>query len=222
MNLRSGRLELGRFGWKANQPTIEQQVANAFQQDLGITSSLFTREPLTPRQAASLQYVSGGEPELDEHKLQRIAFYCRVLGVPAQRTPADPEVRRGAGVFSAIGCAGCHLPVQTTGDNAEVPAYANVRIRPYTDLLLHDLGPGLADGKPDGQAAPSEWRTPPLWGIGLFATVNGHTRYLHDGRARDLAEAILWHGGEATRSRAEFERLSAAERAALIAFLNSL
>ena len=222
VNHRSGKLALGRFGWKANQPTIEQQVANAFQQDLGITSPLFPLEPLTLRQAASLRYVSGGDPELDEHKLQRIAFYCRVLGVPAQRKPADPEVRRGEGVFGAIGCAGCHLPAQTTGDYRDVPAYAHVRIRPYTDLLLHDMGPGLADGKPDGQATPSEWRTPPLWGIGLFAIVNGHTRYLHDGRARNLAEAILWHGGEAMRSRADFERLSAAERAALIAFLNSL
>jgi CxxC motif-containing protein (DUF1111 family) len=149
-------------------------------------------------------------------------FYCRVLGVPAQRTPGDLEVGRGEGIFSAIGCGGCHLPVQTTGDSSEVPAYGNVRIRPYTDLLLHDMGPGLADGKPDGQATTSEWRTPPLWGIGLFSTVNGHTRYLHDGRARDLAEAILWHGGESTRARADFERLSAADRAAVIAFLNSL
>ncbi len=197
-------------------------MASAFQQDLGITSPLFPREPLTPPQLASLRFVSGGDPELDAHKLQRVAFYCRVLGVPAQRTPADPEVRRGEGIFGAIGCAGCHLPVQTTGDYPAVPAYGNVSIRPYTDLLLHDLGPDLADGKPDGQATASEWRTPPLWGIGLFATVNGHTRYLHDGRARDLAEAILWHGGEATPSRAAFERLSAADRAALIAFLNSL
>ncbi len=223
VNHRSGRLELGRFGWKANQPTIEQQVANAFQQDLGITSSLFPREPLTPR--------AGGVAAV---RLRRRTRSSTSTSCSASRsTAACSEFRRSAlpptprsvaarasstpSAAPAVTCP-CRRP-------ATLRSYRptrNVRIRPYTDLLLHDLGPGLADGKPDGQAAPSEWRTPPLWGIGLFATVNGHTRYLHDGRARDLAEAILWHGGEATRARADFERLSAAERAALIAFLNSL
>jgi CxxC motif-containing protein (DUF1111 family) len=219
---RTGEPALGRFGWKASQPTIEQQVASAFQQDLGITSSLFPREALTELQLGTLTYVSGGQPELDDRKLERISFYCRVLGVPAQRAADDPAVRRGAWLFTDVGCAACHVPEHETGDYLPVPAYSNVRIRPYTDLLLHDMGPSLADELGEGQAAPGEWRTPPLWGIGLFATVNGHTRYLHDGRARNLEEAILWHGGEAARSRAAYEQLPAAERAALVAFLNSL
>jgi CxxC motif-containing protein (DUF1111 family) len=222
MSLRSGRLELGRFGWKANQPTIEQQVAKAFQQDLGITSTLLPEEPLTAGQAPAVKYVSGGSPELDDHKLERIAFYCRVLAVPARRDLDQPAVLRGKVLFGTLGCASCHVPSQRAGDYPAVPGLSNARFRPYTDLLLHDMGPDLADGKRDGEAGAAEWRTPPLWGIGLFATVNGHTRYLHDGRARSLIEAVLWHNGEALPSRTAFERLPVADREALIAFLNTL
>ncbi len=219
---RRGRTELGRFGWKANQPTIEQQVATAFLHDIGITSTLFAQDPLTPAQRAAIDRASGGAPELDDHKLARVTFYCQALAVPAQRHAASEQVRRGERLFAATGCDRCHAPETTTGEYAAIPAFSRARIRPYTDLLLHDMGPDLADGAPDGLATGSEWRTPPLWGIGLFETVNGHTLYLHDGRARDLAEAILWHGGEAAPARAAFTALSAAERADLIAFLRSL
>ncbi len=221
-NRRSGQRDLGRFGWKANQPTIEQQVASAFLLDLGITSTLFPEEPLTPAQLAAIDRPSGGAPELDDHKLSRVAFYCRARAVPAQRDPASEAVLRGERIFVAAGCDRCHVPELATGEHAAIPALGGARIRPYTDLLLHDMGPELADGAPDGEATGTEWRTPPLWGIGLFETVNGHSRYLHDGRARDLAEAILWHGGEAARAREAFRALSAADRADLLAFLRSL
>jgi CxxC motif-containing protein (DUF1111 family) len=222
-----GSRAVGRFGWKATQATVRDQSAAAFAGDIGITSSAFPRDDVTEAQIEQLdadwiERVRGGNPELDDHKLDRVAFYTATLAVPAQRAADDPLVRRGEELFEAMRCASCHVPVLRTGPDAIVPAYANVAFRPYTDLLLHDLGPDLADDKQDGNAAPSEWRTPPLWGIGLFATVNEHTRYLHDGRARDLAEAVLWHGGEAEDARAAFVAADAADREALLAFLRSL
>jgi CxxC motif-containing protein (DUF1111 family) len=219
---RSGRTALGRFGWKAGQPTIEQQVATAFLHDIGITSSLFPQEPLTPAQRSAIERPSGGAPELDDHKLARVTFYCQALAVPAQRDADAEPVRRGERFFEQAGCARCHVPSQMTGDYPPIPAFGGASIRPFTDLLLHDMGPGLADGAAEGLATGSEWRTPPLWGIGLFETVSGHTRYLHDGRARNLEEAILWHGGEAEAARAAFMDLSAADRADLVAYLQSL
>ena len=132
------------------------------------------------------------------------------------------SVRRGRGIFDAIGCAGCHVPSFITGDAPGFPEISRQSIHPYTDLLLHDMGPDLADGRSDGEATGREWRTPPLWGIGLVGSVNGHTRLLHDGRARGIDEAILWHGGEAERSRGIFLRLSSDDRNALLAFLRSL
>ena len=219
---RTGAPALGRFGWKATQPSVEEQVAAAFVNDIGITSSLFAEEAVGSALAEKLEYASGGEPELDDHKLARVTFYSQVLAVPAQRGAEDAEVRRGAELFASAGCAACHTPSWRTGPSAVLPEYAEQTIHPYTDLLLHDLGRGLADGKRDGDAAPEEWRTPPLWGIGLFEAVSGHTRYLHDGRARDLAEAVLWHGGEAERARERFRLMPQDERAALLAFLGSL
>jgi CxxC motif-containing protein (DUF1111 family) len=219
---RSGGVALGRFGWKASQATVEEQVAAAFDNDIGITSSLFAAEALGLRQAGEITFVSGGAPELSAEKLARVTFYSQTLAVPVQRAAEEPEVRRGTELFLAAGCGACHTPTWRTGPRAVIPAYAGVEIHPYTDLLLHDLGPELADQKRDGEAAEAEWRTPPLWGIGLFETVNGHTRYLHDGRARNLAEAILWHGGEAEAARERFRALPAAERGALLAFLGSL
>jgi len=220
--LRSGELRLGRFGWKATQPTVEQQVAAAFVHDMGITSSLFPREELGAAQLERLGFTPEPVPELDDHKLARVTFYTQVLAVPAQRGADEPRVIRGRDHFAALGCAACHVPESRTASEGVLPALAGQVIRPYTDLLLHDLGPGLADAKRDGSAEPAEWRTPPLWGIGLFEQVSGHTRYLHDGRARDLAEAILWHGGEAQRARDGFAALPAAKRAELLAFLGSL
>ena len=219
---RHGRPMLGRFGWKATQPSLEEQIAAAFVHDIGITSSLFRDEIVGAAQRGAIRFVSGGDPELAEHKLERITFYCQTLAVPAQRGAAHADVRRGRLLFGAIGCESCHTPELITGDGAAVAALRDRVIRPYTDLLLHDMGERLADGKHDGDASPREWRTPPLWGIGLIEVVNGHTRYLHDGRARDLTEAVLWHGGEAERAREAFRALEAADRRALTAFLSSL
>jgi CxxC motif-containing protein (DUF1111 family) len=212
---------LGRFGWKANQPGLLQQTAGAFNGDIGITSRLFPADDCTTTQAACVEAVSGGEPELIDGFLEDVTFYSRTLAVPGRRDWADPEVLAGKALFTELGCAGCHTPELRTGPS-DVAALAGQTIRPYTDLLVHDMGEDLADGRPDFQASGSEWRTPPLWGIGLLATVNEHTMLLHDGRARDLAEAILWHGGEAEPARELFRHLSAPERAQLIAFLESL
>jgi CxxC motif-containing protein (DUF1111 family) len=151
-----------------------------------------------------------------------IVFYARNLAVPARRGAGDPEVLRGKALFYGIGCTGCHTPKLATRRDFELPALAGQLIWPYTDLLLHDLGEGLADGRPEGEAGGREWRTAPLWGVGLTATVNGHSQFLHDGRARNLTEAILWHGGEAEPAREAFRNLSSDERGAILAFLGSL
>jgi CxxC motif-containing protein (DUF1111 family) len=217
----AGEPALGRFGWKANVPTVAQQGAAAFLGDIGITSPLFPGPGCTEVQGACLAAPHGGEPEVDQHKLDRIAFYVRTLAVPARRDPSDPNVRRGEELFAEIGCTACHTPTLETGPS-DIDQLANQVIHPYTDLLLHDMGPDLADGRPDFDAAGSEWRTPPLWGIGLVETVNGHTRFMHDGRARSLEEAILWHGGEAERARLDFTELSDDDVDALLAFLLDL
>jgi CxxC motif-containing protein (DUF1111 family) len=214
--------KLGRFGWKATQPDVRAQTAAAFLNDMGITSSLHPDEAPTPIERARIAFVSGGSPEIDDAKLDRVVFYVRALAVPAQRTPADPQVRAGAERFTSFGCATCHVESFTTGDEAFHPAYRRQTISPRADLLLHDLGPALADEKRDGDARAEEWRTPPLWGVGLIQSVNGHLRLLHDGRARGFAEAILWHGGEAERAKERFRAAPRAERESLLAFLGSL
>ncbi|MCA8963873.1 MAG: thiol oxidoreductase [Planctomycetes bacterium] len=213
---------LGRFGWKATQATVESQAAAAFVNDVGITSALEPDEALSPLQHEQLTFASGGAPEIGSRSFDRVVFYSRTLAVPAQRDAEEPQVQRGEQLFGAFGCAMCHVPEQHTGPVEWHPGFAGHTIRPFTDLLLHDLGEALADGKRDGDAAPAEWRTAPLWGIGLVPVVNGHTRYLHDGRARDLAEAILWHGGEAAASKERFRAAPRDDRAALLAFLRSL
>jgi CxxC motif-containing protein (DUF1111 family) len=212
----------GRFGWKANVATIEEQVAGAFLGDIGITSPLFPVENCPPAQTACAAAPNGGVPEIDQITIDFVTFYSHTLAVPARRDVEDLEVRRGEGLFAAAGCVACHAPTLTTGDFPAIPALAVQTIHPYTDLLLHDMGEGLADGRPDFAADGREWRTAPLWGIGLVATVNEHTLLLHDGRARDLAEAVLWHGGEAEAAREAFRHMSRADRAALLRFLASL
>lgn len=213
---------IGRFGWKATQPTVESQTAAAFVNDLGITSALFPHETLTAAQQDLVAYVPSEGVEIDAATLDRVVFYTRALAVPAARGRGRPDVETGRQLFARWGCADCHVPAVALGTEVFVPALAGLVIEPFTDLLLHDLGSGLADGKRDGAAGPGEWRTPPLWGIGLVPTVNGHSRYLHDGRARDLAEAVLWHGGEALAARERFRLAGAGDRAALLAFLGSL
>ncbi|WP_257448428.1 di-heme oxidoreductase family protein [Archangium lipolyticum] len=217
-----GEARVGRFGWKANQPSLRQQNAGAFRGDIGITSELFPEEECTPAQQVCREAPSGGAPELDAHKLEQLTFYTRMLAVPARRDVDAPEVLRGRRLFRELDCAACHVPRFETGTVPDAPELSKQVIFPYTDLLLHDMGPELADDRPDYEATGREWRTPPLWGIGLVETVNRHTRFLHDGRARSLEEAILWHGGEAERSRERFRNLSATDRAALLRFLESL
>ena len=215
--------QLGRFGWKANQPTLLQQTASAFVGDIGITSSIRPDESYTSAQAQILDnFPSGGSPEIDDHLLGRVVTYLQTLAPPAQRDYNTPDVTRGRDIFSNTGCASCHIPRLETGNHQHIPELANQIIRPYTDLLLHDMGPELSDKRPDGEASGSEWRTPPLWGIGLTKIVNGHTRFLHDGRARNLEEAILWHGGEADHSRRTYLKLSKLDRKRLLAFIESL
>lgn len=212
---------LGRFGWKANVPTVEQQVAGAFHGDIGITSALFPGENCPAAQGDCRDAPNGGAPEIPEERLGKVVFYNQTLAVPAMRDVDDPEVRRGAELFLQAGCAACHTPHYTTGDHP-VEALSGQAILPYTDLLLHDMGAGLADGRPDFRAGGREWRTPPLWGIGLVDNVNGHTRFLHDGRARSIAEAILWHDGEGLAAREAFRNMSRVEREAVLRFLESL
>lgn len=222
----SGATVLGRFGWKANEPSVRQQTAGAFNGDIGITSSIFPEDHCTPAQPACLGAINGnneGEDfELRPLTLDLVSFYTASLGVPKRRQVRDPQVLRGKAIFNDIGCAHCHRPKYVTGTSAVSPAFSGQTIYPYTDLLLHDMGPDLADGRPDFLADGQEWRTPPLWGIGLFQTTNGHTRYLHDGRARDINEAVLWHGGEAAVAQQRYRELPADQRQALLAFLHSL
>ena len=164
---------------------------------------------------------NGGRPEIGAKRLSDVVFYTQTLAVPAMRDIDNPQVQQGAQVFVQAGCAVCHTPQHFTGAH-EIEALSNQTIYPYTDMLLHDMGPELADGRPDFEANGQEWRTPPLWGIGLVETVSGHTMFLHDGRARNLTEAILWHGGEGAAARDAFKALTKEERDALVRFLNSL
>ena len=212
------RYAVGRFGWKANVPTLLQQVAGAFNGDMGVTSSFFPAEPCEGAFPACRRH----RPEVTDDMVALVTFYTQTLGVPARRNLDDPQVQRGENFFARAGCASCHLATLTTGQVPGVPAVSGQVIHPYTDLLLHNMGNGLADNRPDFGAAGNEWRTPPLWGIGLVPVVNGFASYLHDGRARSLLEAVLWHGGEASRARERVRNARADQRAALIAFLQSL
>lgn len=215
------RLVVGRFGLKANAPTLRQQIAGAFVGDLGITSELFPQENCSAAQTACQRAPSGGHPELSHEQLDDITAYLSRIAAPARRAVQAPQIVQGEALFAAVGCAVCHRPRWQTAEAAD-PLLAHRSFAPYTDLLVHDMGPGLADGRPDYLAQGREWRTPPLWGIGLVERVNGHTRYLHDGRARNLDEAVRWHDGEGRAARLRFETLAPADRAALLAFLASL
>ena len=215
--------ELGRFGWKANQPDLLQQTAKAFNGDIGITSNLFPDDHLTPFQQQQYPGIpNGGTPEISDDLLAKVVSYCQTLSVPARRDWDNQQVLRGKLLFTELHCDACHRPSMSTGNGGTIDALENQRIRPYSDLLLHDMGAGLADNRPDGFATGTEWRTPPLWGIGMIPTVNGHSFLLHDGRARNVEEAVLWHGGEAEKSREDYKKLSAEDREALLRFVESL
>jgi CxxC motif-containing protein (DUF1111 family) len=220
---------LGRFGWKAGVPTVAQQAAEAFAGDIGLSTTImpFPSGDCTEKEKACLDAPNGNSPkyqnvEVGDELFKLVAFYSQNLAVPARRKPDHPEVLKGKELFYTIGCASCHQPKFVTGEVPNQPHLSHQSIWPYTDMLLHDMGEGLADGRPEGAATGSEWRTPPLWGIGLTETVSGHTLFLHDGRARNLTEAILWHDGEADAARDKFAALSKSDRDALLAFVNSL
>ncbi|MGK7877555.1 MAG: di-heme oxidoredictase family protein [Xenococcaceae cyanobacterium] len=198
---------MGRFGLKANQPNLLQQTAAAYVNDMGVTNSLFP--------------AVDGSTDIDRETLENAAFYVQTLAVPARTLLDDPQVQRGEKLFAETNCGACHVSELGTG-KYEVKELAHQKIHPYTDMLLHDMGAGLADNRPDFQASGSEWRTPPLWGIGLTQTVLPYSSYLHDGRARTLEEAILWHGGEAEASKEAFRNMPESDRSALVRFLHSL
>lgn len=219
---------LGRFGLKAGSPTVREQSAGAFAGDIGISSPLFP----TPwgecteaqKDCRSAQHGDGDDriDEIDAEGLDLVTFYSRNLAVPARRNVDDPEVLKGKEIFYTTGCTSCHTPAYVTHRLEDQPEQSFQLIWPYTDMLLHDMGEGLADHRPEARADGYEWRTPPLWGIGLTERVSGHTYFLHDGRARNLLEAILWHGGEAQAARDKVIELHKTDREALISFLESL
>jgi CxxC motif-containing protein (DUF1111 family) len=224
-NVRTQSHTLGRFGWKAGMPTLEQQNAGAFNGDLGITSELFTKDHCTAQQPNCLNAPhgdTGNEKELQKDILTAVTFYSQHLAVPIQRNHTTPSVQQGEQIFDDVGCASCHVKTYTTQNNPLLPALSEQVIHPFTDLLLHDMGDDLADNREEYLANGNEWRTPPLWGIGYLTEVNEQVALLHDGRAQSIEEAILWHGGEALNSRDNFTKLPIEKRTSLLEFLNSL
>ena len=222
-NLETGETQIGRFGWKATQPTVRQQSLDAFVNDLGITSALFAEDACTAAQRKCETFPHGGTPELQANIDSAVTFYASHLAPPARRDYDNPDVLKGQGLFDTLGCADCHRPSWQTAEHHSSAALSNQTIWPYTDLLLHDMGPGLAGPVAAHQAGPQHWRTPPLWGLGHAKTVGGPAvGYLHDGRARTLAEAIAWHGGEAEVARDAWAALPAAQRRLVIRFLATL
>ncbi len=215
----NNRQVVGRFGLKAGMPSIETQVAAAYNQDMGITNRIFSQESANGQPQAP---ATSERTELADSTLQAVIFYIKTLSVPARRNTDAADVKGGEALFAAIGCGGCHKATLQTGVDVRYPMLSNQRIHPYTDLLLHDMGDGLADNRPDYAASGREWRTAPLWGIGLFEKTNGTPYYLHDGRARTMEEAILWHGGEGEGAKGRFMQLSRTEREAVLRFLKSL
>lgn len=219
---------LGRFGLKAGKPTVHEQSAAAFSGDIGISTPLFPAHwgECTEAQTACRAAPHGDDAvrgtEIDQPNMDLVTFYSRNLAVPARRDLNDPAVLRGKELFYDAGCTGCHTPKFVTHRLTDRDEHSFQLIWPYSDMLLHDMGDGLGDGRPEGRATGREWRTPPLWGIGLTKQVSPLAGYLHDGRARTLLEAILWHGGEAESAKANVVTMSADERADLIQFLESL
>jgi CxxC motif-containing protein (DUF1111 family) len=228
-SLERGKVTLGRFGWKAGKASVREQSASALTNDIGLSNPLDRRASgdCMSAQPVCLAAPNGNtarddDLEVGEKVFDHLVFYAQNLSVPPRRNFGDPIVREGKDVFHALNCGGCHRPSFTTGKVDGQPQLSRQQIWPYTDLLLHDMGDGLADHRPEGAANGREWRTPPLWGVGLTQRVSGHTQLLHDGRARDIEEAILWHGGEALAARDGYAALSKSEREALIKFVESL
>ncbi len=237
----SQSMKVGRFGWKANVASLAHQNAGAARGDMGISTPVFPADACEPSQAKCLAAVKASAAvtaqqlaeiktateedaglEMTQAFFDRLQHYVRFLAVPEQRGAERVDVQRGEKLFRDTGCASCHMPTLKIGAEATTPEFANQIIHPFTDLLVHDMGEGLADGRPDYLASGTEWRTPPLWGLGLTEKVSGFTFLLHDGRARNVTEAILWHGGEGEASKERFRAMPKAQRDELLAFLNSL
>ena len=216
-------IALGRFGWKANTPSLVQQVAGAFLGDIGVTSWIFPDQNCPPVQHACQIQDPANNPEVIKADLDDMELWLRALAVPASRDANDPVVLRGEGLFRQAACGDCHVPVlKTAATYPAFPKLANRTFRAYTDLLVHDMGDELSDGRADFTAGPRDWRTAPLWGLGISWVVNGQSALLHDGRARNVAEAILWHGGEADKSRKAFGAMSKEDREALVRFVEAI
>lgn len=211
---------LGRFGWKANTPSVLIQSAGAYHQDMGVTTSIFYTESGNGQTNGNDGLAD--DPEVSDEILNQVVTYCRTLAVPAARDINNIDVNSGYKLFvNDLKCAQCHTPSHTTG-NTDIAGLSNQKIWPFSDFLLHDMGEDLADHRPDFLANGFEWRTRPLWGIGLTNLVNGHQNFLHDGRARTMTEAILWHGGEAEDAKNKFKALPKFQRDQVLVFLNSL
>jgi CxxC motif-containing protein (DUF1111 family) len=206
---KNGQLSLGRFGFKATSPTVADQTGAAFFHDMGLTTKLFKG--------------SNGSQEVSDADFDINVIYQKLAGVPPARDQEKPRVINGKNIFKKIGCDGCHTMTLTTSSTLD-PELHNQTIHPFTDLLLHDMGKDLADNLPMYRARANEWRTAPLWGLGFSLDIaeGGRVGFLHDGRARTIEEAILWHGGESERSKKRFMRLKAKERQDLLLFLDSL
>jgi len=237
LDIASNKLALGRFGWKAGQPSLRQQSAGAFNGDMGLTTNLFPTANCTGIQtqcAGAISGVNAGDSvEINDDLLDFVEFYTQHLAVPTRRNIEDANVIAGAELFTQANCHACHTPYFKTSNNSELPALSNQDIFPFTDMLLHDMGEDLSDLQQDGSAAPAletseflassrEWRTPALWGLGLSNVVHAEAGLLHDGRARTPLEAVLWHGGEAQASKDMVLTFTADERAQFDAFLMSL
>ena len=222
-DIESGALKLGKYGWKANAATLKQQVTSAFHGDMGLTSVLLPIDNCpSPQQDCLDDPKDESEFEVSNRQLERITFYQATLAVPNRRNFRDESVLKGKVLFTELNCISCHSTNLKTGNSEFTPLLNNITIRPYSDFLLHDMGDKLADNRGDFLATGTEWRTQPLWGIGLIPTVNNHTFLLHDGRARTIEEAILWHGGEAETSKLAFKNLNAEERQNVLDFINTL
>ncbi|NYT85234.1 di-heme oxidoredictase family protein [Pollutimonas harenae] len=225
----TGEKVLGRFNWKAGQPDVEHQASAAFSGDMGLSTPLFPSHygDCTAAQQACFLMPNGAQENLGEHEVPArlmdfVTMYSQNLALPQRRDVDDARVLAGKKQFYESNCIACHVPKYVTRRDASRPEHRFQLIWPYTDLLLHDMGSGLADGQEEGDASGREWRTPPLWGIGLTKTVNPDATWLHDGRARTLLEAVLWHGGEAQAARDRVVAMTPQERADLIRFLESL
>lgn len=239
-SLDNEQIMLGRFGWKAGQPTLLEQAAGAFVNDMGLTNRIHQNESCLVHQTDCLATPNGNGDSVNEYEyevsdtiLDAIALYSAHLSVPQRQNAYDEDVQRGKTLFTELGCTSCHTPQYTTEFSTEHPELSEQVIFPYTDMLLHDMGSELADFTIDNEpgtseqlyefsATATEWRTPPLWGIGRAQVVDPEANFLHDGRARTIMEAVLWHGGEAEQAKQRVLALTASERADLLSFLHDL